>query len=194
MLAQNPPLLPLIGARVRFPDARAVPKADPNNCDLRVSRCKRIQPKHPNLPPPERCRCSYTRALPNRPRDRLRTLLLHHKRCVDQSSETEHILVIGSTNARLRAGRARIGESGHEGIRNSADGRNSSYPSAALPLNFAFAPNSSSMRSSWLYLAIRSVREAEPVLICPAAVATAKSAMNVSSVSPERCEMIELYP
>ena len=50
------------------------------------------------------------------------------------------------------------------------------------------------MRSSWLYLAMRSVREAEPVLIWPAAVATARSAMKVSSVSPERCEMIELYP
>ena len=56
----------------------------------------------------------------------------------------------------------------------------------------AAAPSSSSMRSSWLYLAMRSVRDAEPVLIWPAAVATARSAMNVSSVSPERCEMIEL--
>ena len=42
------------------------------------------------------------------------------------------------------------------------------------------------MRRSWLYLAMRSVREAEPVLICPALVATARSAMKVSSVSPER--------
>jgi hypothetical protein len=39
---------------------------------------------------------------------------------------------------------------------------------------------------------MRSVREAEPVLICPALVATARSAMKVSSVSPERCEMIEV--
>ena len=45
------------------------------------------------------------------------------------------------------------------------------------------------MRSSWLYFATRSVRLAEPVLICPAPVATARSAMVVSSVSPERCEM-----
>jgi len=44
----------------------------------------------------------------------------------------------------------------------------------ALPLKRAAAPSSSSMRSNWLYLAMRSVREAEPVLICPAAVATAK--------------------
>src|SRR5947208_3170242 len=50
------------------------------------------------------------------------------------------------------------------------------------------------MRRSWLYLATRSVRESEPVLICPALVATARSAMNVSSVSPERCEIIEWYP
>ena len=45
------------------------------------------------------------------------------------------------------------------------------------------------MRSSWLYLAIRSLRDAEPVLIWPAAVPTARSAMKVSSVSPERWEM-----
>ncbi len=32
---------------------------------------------------------------------------------------------------------------------------------------------------------------AEPVLICPAPVATAKSAMKVSSVSPERWEMTD---
>jgi hypothetical protein len=42
------------------------------------------------------------------------------------------------------------------------------------------------MRRSWLYLAIRSEREALPVLIWPALVATARSAMVVSSVSPER--------
>src|SRR5204863_254005 len=50
------------------------------------------------------------------------------------------------------------------------------------------------MRSSWLYLATRSVREALPVLICPTPVATARSAMNVSSVSPERCEITAAYP
>ena len=50
-------------------------------------------------------------------------------------------------------------------------------------------PSASSMRSSWLYLATRSVRLAEPVLIWPALVPTARSAMVVSSVSPERCEM-----
>ena len=37
--------------------------------------------------------------------------------------------------------------------------------------------------------AMRSVREAEPVLIWPAPVATARSAMKASSVSPERWEM-----
>ena len=46
------------------------------------------------------------------------------------------------------------------------------------------------MRRSWLYLAMRSVRLAEPVLIWPALVATARSAMKVSSVSPERWLMI----
>ena len=47
-------------------------------------------------------------------------------------------------------------------------------------------PNSSSMRSNWLYFAIRSLRLSEPVLICPLLVATAMSAMVASSVSPER--------
>ncbi len=50
------------------------------------------------------------------------------------------------------------------------------------------------MRSSWLYLAVRSDRLAEPVLIWPAQVATARSAMVVSSVSPERCEITLRYP
>ena len=47
------------------------------------------------------------------------------------------------------------------------------------------------MRRSWLYLAMRSLRDAEPVLICPAFVATARSAIVESSVSPERCEITE---
>lgn len=54
---------------------------------------------------------------------------------------------------------------------------------------FATEPSSSSIRISWLYLAIRSVREREPVFICPELVATAISAIVVSSVSPERCEV-----
>src|SRR4029077_20011414 len=65
---------------------------------------------------------------------------------------------------------------------------------AFIPKNLAPSPNSSSIRSNWLYFAMRSVREAEPVLICPAPVATARSAMKVSSVSPERWEIIEVYP
>jgi hypothetical protein len=40
-----------------------------------------------------------------------------------------------------------------------------------------------------LYFATRSVREGAPVLIWPALVATARSAIVVSSVSPDRCEM-----
>src|SRR6266576_2159792 len=56
------------------------------------------------------------------------------------------------------------------------------------------SPSSSAMRNSWLYFATRSVREPLPVLICPTPEATAKSAMNVSSVSPERCEITAPYP
>ena len=58
----------------------------------------------------------------------------------------------------------------------------------------ALFPSSSSMRSSWLYLAMRSERLKEPVLICPLLVATAMSAMVESSVSPERCEVTVVYP
>ena len=65
---------------------------------------------------------------------------------------------------------------------------------ASRPAKRASAPSSSAMRSRRLYLATRSLRDAEPVLICPAPVATARSAMNVSSVSPLRCEMIAPQP
>ena len=50
------------------------------------------------------------------------------------------------------------------------------------------------MRNSWLYFATRSERAGAPVLICPQLVATARSAIVVSSVSPERCEMIAVKP
>src|SRR5208283_3240160 len=65
---------------------------------------------------------------------------------------------------------------------------------ALLPAYTAPAPSSKPMRSSWLYFATRSDRERLPVLIWPALVATARSAMNASSVSPERWLMIERYP
>ena len=53
-------------------------------------------------------------------------------------------------------------------------------------MNLALGPNSSSIRSSWLYFAILSERESEPVFIWPQFRATARSAMVLSSVSPER--------
>ena len=56
------------------------------------------------------------------------------------------------------------------------------------------SPSSSSIRNNWLYFAIRSERDADPVFICPQFKATAKSAMVLSSVSPERCDMTEVYP
>src|SRR6266540_6432691 len=67
-------------------------------------------------------------------------------------------------------------------------------PKAARPGQTAAGPSSSSMRRSWLYFAVRSPREREPVLICPALTATARSATKVSSVSPERCEMTVPQP
>src|SRR5690606_39353997 len=50
------------------------------------------------------------------------------------------------------------------------------------------------MRKSWLYFAIRSERDIDPVLICVARVATAISAIVESSVSPERCDTTAEYP
>src|SRR5690606_27580938 len=62
----------------------------------------------------------------------------------------------------------------------------------SLPMKRAAAPSSSSIRNSWLYFAILSEREAEPVLIWPQFNATAKSAMVASSVSPERWDITEV--
>merc|ERR1719440_2188421 len=56
------------------------------------------------------------------------------------------------------------------------------------------SPSSSSMRRSWLYFARRSERHGAPVLICPVRRPTTKSAMKVSSVSPERCDTITPQP
>lgn len=52
----------------------------------------------------------------------------------------------------------------------------------------AAGPSSASISRRRLYLAMRSLRQAEPVLIWPPPMATAKSARKVSSVSPDRCE------
>ena len=57
---------------------------------------------------------------------------------------------------------------------------------ASSPAYRAASPRFSSMRSSWLYFATRSLRAGAPVLICPLPTATARSAIVVSSVSPER--------
>ena len=83
------------------------------------------------------------------------------------------------TSSRVRrAGRALSGDAVAAAVRVAA--------STILPPKIASSPSISSMRRSWLYFAMRSVRQREPVLIWPALVATAMSAMVVSSVSPER--------
>ena len=43
-------------------------------------------------------------------------------------------------------------------------------------------------------MATRSLLDGAPVLIWPTPVATARSAMVVSSVSPDRCDMTDAYP
>src|SRR5215472_15910786 len=56
---------------------------------------------------------------------------------------------------------------------------------APAPAYAAASSSSSSIRSSWLYLATRSDRQGAPVLIWPQFSATARSAIVVSSVSPD---------
>jgi hypothetical protein len=60
--------------------------------------------------------------------------------------------------------------------------------------NSAEAPRDLSISSSLLYFAIRSLRHADPVLIWPPPMATAKSAMKLSSVSPDRWEITKRNP
>ena len=83
--------------------------------------------------------------------------------------------------ARSELGMVRPGETFYRVIEDRAG--SPSVPAAP-------APGACSMRNSWLYLATRSERHSEPVLIWVAVVATAMSAMVVSSVSPERWETI----
>ena len=52
----------------------------------------------------------------------------------------------------------------------------------------------SSILNNWLYLQILSVLLAEPVLMNPVFKATARSAMKVSSVSPDLCDMTAVIP
>src|SRR4029078_4335016 len=62
-------------------------------------------------------------------------------------------------------------------------------PNADRPGKLASPPSCSSLRNSWVCLATRSERDGGPVLICPQPVATARSAIVTSSVSPERDDM-----
>ena len=62
------------------------------------------------------------------------------------------------------------------------------------PSNAAVGPSSSSIFIKRLYLAVRSPRVGAPVLICPVPIPTARSAIVVSSVSPERCDTIAVQP
>ena len=60
-----------------------------------------------------------------------------------------------------------------------------------LPAYLALEPSFSSILNNWLYLAVLSVLDKEPVFICPAETSTDKSAIVVSSVSPDRWDIIE---
>jgi len=60
---------------------------------------------------------------------------------------------------------------------------------AFRPAYLIFDPIISSILNNWLYFAVLSDLDIEPVLICIAFFATAISAIIVSSVSPERCEI-----
>ena len=58
-------------------------------------------------------------------------------------------------------------------------------PKQFMSANVARLPKISSIRNNWLYLQTLSVLDAEPVFIWPIPIATDKSAMVVSSVSPD---------
>src|SRR5918996_4008301 len=73
-------------------------------------------------------------------------------------------------------------------------GGHRALPRGIPPAYRAISPSSCSIRRSRLYLAVRSPRDGAPALICPAPVATARSAMVVSSVSPDRCEITRPKP
>ena len=60
--------------------------------------------------------------------------------------------------------------------------------------NRASPPSSSSIRSTSFHLAMRSERENEPTLSCPASQPTARCAIVVSSLSPERADTIVPKP
>ena len=62
-----------------------------------------------------------------------------------------------------------------------------------FPGYFELDPSSSSILISWLYFATLSDLDNEPVLICPTEYATDRSAIKVSSVSPDLCDTTELY-
>ena len=68
-------------------------------------------------------------------------------------------------------------------------GRNSinsmGLPNPGYKAYMALLPSSSSMRSRRLYLATRSERQGAPAFICPVFMATARSLIVVSSVSPD---------
>src|SRR5215207_3436986 len=73
------------------------------------------------------------------------------------------------------------------------DSQRTPRATAPRPRKAAASSRSSSMRSSRLYLATRSERAGAPALIWPQLVATARSAIVVSSVSPERCDITLVY-
>ena len=60
--------------------------------------------------------------------------------------------------------------------------------------NFALSPKSSSILRSWLYFAILSDLDKEPVLICPTFNPTAISDIVVSSVSPDLWDTTAVHP
>ena len=67
--------------------------------------------------------------------------------------------------------------------------------SASIPRQSSYAFSIfSSIRRSWLYFAVRSPRHGAPVLISSVPIPAAKSAMVLSSVSPERWDIIVVYP
>src|SRR5919109_2576043 len=136
------------------------------------------------------------RGIAAQPVDRLRQLLRTRPQGDEVALEAFHLaLHVGDAHDRADAiHRERAHHDQQRGTADEAAVHRAVREYRLRPGHDAAWPSSSSIRSSWLYFAVRSLRASDPVLIWPAFTATARSATNVSSVSPERCEITVPYP
>src|SRR6185369_6079492 len=97
-----------------------------------------------------------------------RQVRLERARRVTDGVERRNQLDAGITAEECAGGEPeRQPDQRQRGERGDAGSSHRNWRMASRPAYWPPAPSSSSMRSSWLYLATRSLRLADPVLICP---------------------------